>query len=290
MPPSKKSDNGPKIAVINITPSRIRNSIKNTVHGVKMGTMAVSATERLGPGILCIIRQISGKYKTGVTGIWYFYDLADIEGKSESLWNPSTGWKYKILMKPLVKQFKTPFFEEFFEDVPGQPEIKKSLKVYDLLDSDIQGNIQGAITVDFRDPDLPKRYLKAIIDEKKDECNIRVDYGTINNKERNINVYEFLDDLVGEITYLKPNRGEISRNVPRLEVRRKRTKGYSKVESRVDVKHHVDVDDIKTIEISGAGLAFCPTCETLLRGKTTRGGASVLFCKECNIGYKTISK
>ena len=286
MTPSKKRDDGPKIVVINITPSSIRNSIKNTVHGVMVSTLGASAAERLGPWSVCIIRQISreSKYKTGVTGIWYYYDIADIEGKVESTWFPSTGWKYKLFMKPLVKQFQTPFFEEFFADVPGQPEIKKSLKVYDLLDSDIQGNTQGAITMEFRDPDLPKRYLRAIIEEKKVECNIPANYKTINNNEMNINVYEFLDDIVGDISFIKPNRGEISRSAPIPAVRKKRTKTYLKIENRVDV------DDIEPIEISGASLAFCPTCGTLLRPKITREGASVLFCKECNMGYKTTSK
>lgn len=289
----KINDSGPKIAVINIDPSSIRNCIKNTVHGVKVGSVMVRIAEKLELGTICIIRQISSlsKFKTGVIGIWYYYDRSDIEGGTEPIWRPSTGWKYKLFMKPLIKQFRTPFFEEFFGGAPEQPEIKKSLKVYDLLNIDIKGDTQGAITMDFRDVELPKRYLKAIIEEKRVECNIRADYKDFNENETNINIYELLDDLVGAISYLKPDRGEESRRAPPPKARRRspRTspkvrkgspKTYSKIQNRVEV------DDIETLEITGARIAFCPTCEMLLRPKVTRGGVSVLFCKECNIGYK----
>ena len=42
-------DNGPKIVIINITPSSVRNSIKNMVHGVKVDTVVVNTAEKLGP-------------------------------------------------------------------------------------------------------------------------------------------------------------------------------------------------------------------------------------------------
>jgi hypothetical protein len=292
MKSNKINEDNPKIVVINITPANIHNSIKNTLHGLKADPNAANIVENLKKGDICIIRQVSHerRYSNGTIGIWYYYDKEDIEGKTEPNWSPSTGWKYKILMKPLVKQFKDPFFEEFSIDIPGQIHNKKSRKIDGLLSTDVQEDIQGAITIIFRDPDLPKRYLKAIIEEKNKECDIEMYYENFNNDKIKINVYEFLSDLIGEISYLNPNRGEISRrsSVQASTTRKKRSQKI--LQKNPDIDDSVEIDEAQQVEINKAGIGFCPICGTLLRPKTVKSGISVYFCKECNKGYKIKSK
>ncbi len=62
-----------------------------------------------------------------------------------------------------------------------------------------QVDIQGAVRIGFYDEEIPKRYLKAIIEEKKDECNIEMNYIDVDDVEYKINVYEFLNDIVSDI-------------------------------------------------------------------------------------------
>jgi len=284
MKSNKKHDDSPKIAVINIIPANIPNSIKNTIHGVRVGTNAASVAEDLKKGDICIIRQVSPerRYSNGVIGIWYYYDKKDIEGKTESIWTPSTGWKYKISMKPLVKLFSEPFFEEFSGEVAGQTPNKNSLKIDGLLLTDVQEEVQGAIILNFRNPDLPKRYLKAIIEEKKTECDIEVDYENKESNKIKINVYEFLSDLIGEISHIKPNRGEISRKTPVQTRSGRKTHG----QKRPTVNENIEIDETQKIELNKAGIGFCPTCGTILRPKTAINGILVYFCRGCNKGYK----
>ncbi len=183
----------PKIIVMNINPENIENCIKYTIRGAKINTVSAGNVEKLKKGDICIIRRTSGgrRYKYGVVGIWYFYDKEDIEGIQEPLWIPTDVWKYKIIMKPLVKQFEALFEEDFTKDIPDQLRHKESTKVKDLIRTDIQ----GAVKINFRDPILPKRYLKAIIEEKRLECDINLDY-EINDKVIQINVYNFLRTIV----------------------------------------------------------------------------------------------
>ena len=285
MNPSEKHVESPKIVVMNITPAVIPNTIKNTIHGVKENTAAASVAEKLERGDVCIIRQISqeSRYKNGATRIWYYCDKEDIEGKVEPLWRPSTGWKYKLFMKPLVKQFAEPFFEEFSAVVPGQDQIKKSLKVDGLLFTDIQGDVQGAITIDFRESELPKRYLKAIIEEKKEECNIQVVYEDIDGNKTKVNLYEFLTDLTGDASYVKPDRGDQSRRAPGPARQRR-------VQKLPTIDRDIEIDEAQKIEKTNAGLAFCPKCGTMLRPMPGKSGIPVYFCKECNKGYRVNSK
>jgi hypothetical protein len=284
MKQNKKHNDNLKIVVINITPVNVPNSIKNTIHAVRVGTNAASVVDNLKKGDICIIRQVSSerRYSNGVIGIWYYYDKKDIEGKMESIWTPSTGWKYKISMKPLVKLFSEPFFEEFSGEVAGQTPNKNSLKIDGLLLTDVQEEVQGAITINFRDSDLPKRYLKAIIEEKKAECDIEVDYENKESRTIKINIYEFLSDLIGEVSHIKPNRGEISRKAPVQASTGRKTH----VQKRPTVVENIEIDETKIIELNKAGIGFCPTCGTILRPKTALSGILVYFCRECNKGYK----
>ena len=187
----------PKIVIMNINPENIDNCISNTFHGAKMNTAAAGNTEKLKRGDICLIRRTSGRgrYQYGVVGIWYYYDKEDIEGQQEPLWIPPNIWKYKIYMRPLVKEFEEPFYEDFSKDVVGQLRHKESTKVEGLQ----QVNIQGAVRIGFYDEEIPQRYLKAIIEEKKEECNIEMDYIDIDDIECNINVYEFLNNIIGDI-------------------------------------------------------------------------------------------
>lgn len=98
-------------------------------------------------------------------------------------------------MKPLVKEFKEPFYEGFSKDVEGQLRHKESTKVEGLQ----QVDIQGAVRIGFYDKEIPKRYLKAIIEEKKDECNIEMEYIDADDLEYKVNVYEFLNDIISDI-------------------------------------------------------------------------------------------
>lgn len=285
MKPSEKHDESPKIVVMNITPDNVPNTIKNLIHGVKASTAAASVAAKLERGDVCIIRQVSqeSRYKNGATRLWYYYDKEDVEGKTNPSWRPSTGWKYKLFMKPLVKQFVEPFFEEF-SAVAGQEKIKKSLKVDGLLLTDIQGDVQGAITIDFRESELPKRYLKAIIEEKKEECNVQVDYENIDGNKTKVNLYEFLTDLIGDISYVKPDRGEQSRRAPGPATRQRR------VQKRPTIDYDIEIDEAQKIEKTNAGLAFCPNCGTMLRPMPGKSGIPVYFCKECNKGFRINSK
>ncbi|MHA1762688.1 MAG: AAA family ATPase, partial [Promethearchaeota archaeon] len=164
---------------------------------------AAGAVEKLRKGDICIIRKTSGggKYEYGVIGIWFFYELLDIEGKQEPLWIPPDGWKYKIIMKPLVKEFKTLFKEDFSKDVEDQLRHKESTKVEGL----IQTSIQGAVRLGFDDPNLPLRYLKAIIEEKKEECDNEAEYEDSRGNRFKIDVYEFLRDICEKkLVYFPP--------------------------------------------------------------------------------------
>ena len=291
-----KQDENPNIVVINIMPANVRNSIKNTVHGVKLDSAAAVAVEKLNKGDVCIIRQTSRerRYSNGAIGIWYYYDNENIEGKSEPLWDPSTGWKFKLIMKPLVKLFREPFFEEFSSEVSEQNQDKKSLKVNDLLITDVQEEI----AMNDRDPEMFKRYLKAIIEEKKEECDIQAHYENANGNKTTINVYEFLTDLIGEVSFIKPNRGEKSRNAPILATKQKRVQDRTKsvqhrtksVQQRPKIDPSVEIDEAQKIEISDTGITFCPNCGTLMRPKLTNWGTSVYFCKECNKAFALKSK
>ena len=165
---SKKNYNeNPNIVVMNINPENIDNCIKYTIHGAKIDTPAASKVNRLNKGDICLIRRTSGggRYRYGVAGIWYFHDKEDIEGETEQLWVPATGWKYKIYMKPLIKKFKELFNEDFSIDIEGQLRHKGSSKVEGLQ----QVDIQGAVKLGIDNQELHKKYLEAIIDEKKDE-------------------------------------------------------------------------------------------------------------------------
>ena len=74
-------------------------------------------------------------------------------------------------MRPLVKEFVSLFDEDFSMPFPGQIRHKESSKVKGLR----QTGIQGAGTIP-RDQRLLRRYLKAIIIEKKGECDQDVLY------------------------------------------------------------------------------------------------------------------
>ena len=187
--------NDPKIVIININPENINNCVEHVIHGAREGTPAAGNVNRLTRGDICLIRKTSGggTRKYGVLGIWYYYGKQNIEDFPEPLWDPIAGWKWKIIMKPLVKEFETLFEEDFSIAVPGQLRHKESSKVYGLK----QTGIQGAVTIP-RDPSLLRRYLKAIIEEKKDECDLEVEYEDESGNIFNINVYEFLDDLTKE--------------------------------------------------------------------------------------------
>ena len=197
-------EKSPKIIIMNINPENIDNCISHTFHGAKMNTAAAGITEKLNRGDICLIRRTSagGRYQYGVVGIWYYYDKEDLEGQQEPLWIPPDIWKYKIYMKPLVKEFEEPFYEDFSKDVEDQLRHKESTKVEGLQ----QVDIQGAVRIGFYDKEIPKRYLKAIIEEKKDECNIEMDYIDIDNIESNINVYEFLNNIIGDIERTEINK------------------------------------------------------------------------------------
>ena len=190
-------EESPKIVVMNINPENIDNCIRYNIHGAKMNTAAAGNTEKLNRGDICLIRRTSGggRYHYGVVGIWYYYDKEELEGQQEPLWIPPNVWKYKIHMKPLVKEFEKPFYEDFSKDVEDQLRHKESTKVEGLQ----QVDIQGAVRIGFYDEEIPKRYLKAIIEEKKDECNIEMNYIDIDNIEYQINVYEFLNDIIADI-------------------------------------------------------------------------------------------
>jgi len=296
MKSTRKQDENSKIIVINIMPANIRNTIKNTVHGVKVDSAAAVNVEKLNKGDVCIIRQTSRerRYSNGAIGIWYYYDNENIEGKPEPLWIPSTGWKFKLIMKPLVKVFREPFFEEFSSEISEQNKDRKSLKVNDLLTTDVQEEI----TLSDRDPEMFKRYLKAIIEEKKEECDIQAYYEKVNGNKTIVNVYEFLTDLVGEVSYIEANRGEKSRNAPILATKQKRVQDRTKnvqyrtksVQQRPRIDPSVEIDETQIIELTEAGIAFCPNCGTLMRPKLTNIGTSVYFCKDCNKAFSPKSK
>ncbi len=291
MTSGEKSDDHPKICVINIEPSIIHNTIKDSVHGVKMGTPIGEEIETLRRGDICIVRQTTqgSRFTSGATRIWFFYDKENIEGKSEPSWSPSTGWKYKIAMKPLVKQFRSPFLEDFSIGVHGQPQLKKSAKVYGLMNSDLLKEGQGGIVVKFRDPVISKRYLKAIIEEKKTECDIETNYENFNGKKIKINVYEFLEDLAGDTSYVKPGRGDEIRKeqeqVSTRVIRRAHAQAaLNQATHSLDSK--VEITSDKTVRANENGVVFCPTCNTLMHLKNSQTGFPVYYCKSCNMGYR----
>ncbi|TFG11204.1 MAG: hypothetical protein EU535_07525 [Promethearchaeota archaeon] len=187
-------DEGPKIVVMNIDPVNIENCINYTIHGAKTNTAAAGNVEKLNKGDICLIRRTSGggRYRYGVIGIWYFVDYKDIEDQFESLWTPPNVWKYKIYMHPLVKRFETPFSEDFSKSVEGQLRHKESSKVDGLQ----QVDIQGAVRIGFYDPDIKQRYLRAILEEKGDECKIQAEYEDDTGINEKVNVYEFLSDII----------------------------------------------------------------------------------------------
>jgi ribosomal protein L37AE/L43A len=190
-------------------------------------------------------------------------------------------------MKPLVKLFLEPFFEEFSSEVSEQNQDRKSLKVNDLLTTDVQEEI----TMSDRDPEMFKRYLKAIIEEKKEECDIQAYYENANGNKTMVNVYEFLTDLVGEVSFIKPNRGEKSRNVPILTTKQKRVQDRTKsVQHRPRIDPAVEIDEVQKIELTDTGITFCPNCGTFMRPKLTNIGTSVYFCKDCNKAFAPKSK
>ncbi len=286
----EEDDASPKIVVINIEPSNIHNTIKDAVHGVKLNT-PMDDLDLLKKGDICIIRQTAGgsRFTSGATRIWYYYDKDNIEGKTEPLWSPSTGWKYKLIMKPLIKQFRAPFLEDFSIGIQGKPQLKRSSKVYGLVNSDLLKDGQGGIIANFRDPILPKRYLKAIIDEKKSECDVETSYEYFNGKKVKINVYEFLEDLAGETSYIKPNRGDAIRKEQEQSstrvIRRSHTQAaLYQTAHNLDPNIVVSVD--KTAQMNENGVVFCPTCNALMHLKNTIAGVPVYYCKSCNIGYK----
>ena len=194
-PGSLEEFEGPRIVVMNINPENINSCVDCVIHGARENTRSVGVVDRLARGDICLIRKTSGggTRRYGVVGIWYYQGCEDIEGLQESLWIPSTGWKYKILMRPLVKEFDSLFEEDFSLPVPGQLRHKESSKVKGLR----QTGIQGAVTIP-RDQKLLRRYLKAIITEKKEECDQEVLYEDELGNRYTINVYDFLSDLTRE--------------------------------------------------------------------------------------------
>jgi len=183
---------GPRIVIMNINPENINSCTEHVIHGARENTPSAGTVNKLSPGDICLIRKTSGggTRRYGVVGIWYYYGKQDVEGFPEPLWIPSTGWKWRIIMKPLVKEFESLFEEDFSVAVPGQLRHKESSKVYDLK----QTGIQGAVAIP-RDQALLRRYLKVIIEEKKDECDLEIEYEDEYGNSFNINVYEFLNDL-----------------------------------------------------------------------------------------------
>lgn len=188
-------DENPKIVVMNIDPQNIENCIKDTIHGAKINTASAGNVEKLNRGDICLIRRTSGggRYEYGVVGIWYFVRSEDVEGIQQPQWIPPDIWKYKIIMQPLIKEFELPFFEDFSKEVEGQLRHKESSKVEGLKQTDIQ----GAVRIGFRDPELRNRYLKAIIEEKKKELDIDAEYLDSLGIKSEINVYEYLTSLIG---------------------------------------------------------------------------------------------
>ena len=186
----------PKIIVLNISPDNIQYCIDNCIQGVsESNKITIAKASTLVKGDICIIRQTSegGKYKYGVVGIWFFDKIESMVGKSELSWNPPVGWKFKLYMKPIIHKFETLFEEDFSKSVLNQLRIKESSKINGLL----QNQLQGAITT-FADQTLAKRYLKAILDEKKSEFQINIEYENKKLK-RNINAFSFLSNLVSDI-------------------------------------------------------------------------------------------
>jgi hypothetical protein len=114
-------------------------------------------------------------------------------GKIEPNWVEKTGWKYKIHMKPLIHEFKTIFEEDFSKPIPDRLKMKESSKISGLTQNQLQGAIKH-----FKDYTLAQDYLRAIIEEKKSECDIEVEYENIAGKKR-INVNNFLNVLTKDI-------------------------------------------------------------------------------------------
>jgi hypothetical protein len=189
-----QSDESPKIVVMNIDPVNIENCIKYTIHGAKTNTAAAGNVEKLNKGDICLIRRTSGggRYRYGVIGIWYFDYYEDIEDRFESLWTPPNVWKYKIYMRPLVQRFESTFSEDFSKSVEGQLRHKESSKVEGLQ----QVDIQGAVRIGFYDPDVKQRYLRAILEEKEEECRIQAEYEDDTGINEIVNVYEFLLEII----------------------------------------------------------------------------------------------
>lgn len=94
-------------------------------------------------------------------------------------------------MKPFIKKFERPFYEDFSKNIPRQLRHKESTKIMGL----VYTNIQGAVSAP-RDKDLLRRYLKAIIEEKRIECDKEAEYEDYYGNRVNVNVYDFLNDLV----------------------------------------------------------------------------------------------
>jgi len=186
----------PKIVVLNISQNNIQYCIENSIQGItESNKITIAKANTLVKGDICIIRQTSkgGKYNYGVVGIWFFDKIENMVGKSELSWNPPMGWKFKLYMKPIIHKFDTLFEEDFSKSVINQLRIKESSKINGLL----QNQLQGAITA-FADPALAKRSVKAIMDEKKSEFQINIEYENMKFK-RNINAYNFLSNLVSDI-------------------------------------------------------------------------------------------
>lgn len=195
--PLKITEFIPNIVVMNFSPDNIDFCINNTIQGVsERNYSAISVVEKLNVGDICIIRQTSdsGKYRYGVIGIWFFSHNEDMTGKVEPNWIDQTGWRYKVHMKPLVQRFNDLFEEDFSIPIPDQPKQKESLKVKGL----VQNHLQGAVS-SFVDQNLAMRYLKNIIEDKKNECNIDADYKNFKNEIAKINVYDFLNNITKDI-------------------------------------------------------------------------------------------
>lgn len=187
---------------MDIARRNIKHCIENTIQGVNdKNKILIKIAEKLKKGDICIIRETSsgGNYRYGVRGLWYFLEREDIVGKIEPNWIEKTGWKYKIHMKPLIHEFDSIFEEDFSIEIPGQLRQKLSSKIPGLTQPQLQGAIKR-----FKDYELVLKYLRGIIEEKKSECDIEVEYENTNGKKR-LNVYKFLDDLIRESTSIEKN-------------------------------------------------------------------------------------
>ena len=180
----------PKIYIWNISPNYIKANLE--ARKLPIRRQKPSYIERLrllDKKDIFLIRRTygSGEKQTGVYGIYY---CTKFPGEIKE--HPFGFRSGDIHISPLISKFKPIFNEDFSIRIIDQPENNESSKVSGLKNTDLKGYVSNK----FKDMSIMKNYIRAIAEEKKEDCDIKKDYIDNDGYEISINVYEFLMDIV----------------------------------------------------------------------------------------------